>query len=183
MHEYIVKQGVSQELLLTIALKTTYWKRAQLADSNISQILHYLALGERPLNQMAEESKIDKRFFRDWDKYVIEDGVLLRESVQQGQKVSQLVVPEQFQTDMLRAYYDDLGHQAESYEKTIVLARYGRFCEPNDQRIKKMKCHRDDNKPGWDTLQKHIDLASLYCTQSRFHTRLHRLALLTSTRS
>ena len=42
---------------------------------------------------------------------MIEDGVLLRESVQQCQKVSQLVVPEKFQTDMFRAYHDDIGHQ------------------------------------------------------------------------
>ena len=37
--------------------------------------------------------------------------MLLRESVQQGQKVSQLVVPVKFQTDMVRTYHDYLGHQ------------------------------------------------------------------------
>ena len=119
----IVEQDVPQELLETTALKTTDWKRAQLADRNISQILEYLALGHRPLNRMVEESKIDKRFFRDWDKYVIEDGVLLRESVQQGQKVSQLVVPEKFQTDMFRAYHDDLGHQGRARTLSLMKRR------------------------------------------------------------
>ena len=61
----IVEQDVPQELLETTALKMTYWKPPQLAVRNISQILEYLALGHRPLNQMVEESKIDKRFFRD----------------------------------------------------------------------------------------------------------------------
>ena len=60
-------------------------------------------------------SLIDKRFFRDWDKYVIEDGMLLKESAQQGQKVSQLVMPEKFQTVMLRAYHDDLGHRGRAH--------------------------------------------------------------------
>ena len=105
-----VEQDVPQELLETPALKTTYWKWAQLADRNISQILEYLALGNGPLDWMVEKSKIGRRFFRDWDKYVIEDGVLLRDSVQQGQKVSQLVLPEKFQTDMFKAYHDGLGH-------------------------------------------------------------------------
>ena len=41
---------------------------------------------------------------------MIEDGVLLKESVQQGQKVSQLVEPVNFQTDMVRTYHDNLGH-------------------------------------------------------------------------
>ena len=63
----IVEQDVPQELLETTALKTTDWKPPQLADRNISQILEYLALGHRPLNQMVEESKRDKRFFRDLD--------------------------------------------------------------------------------------------------------------------
>ena len=63
----IVEQDVPQELLETTALKTTDWKPLQLADRNISQILEYLALGRRQFNQMVEESKIDKRFFRDLD--------------------------------------------------------------------------------------------------------------------
>ena len=102
----IVEQDVPQELLETTVLKTTDWKRAQLADSNISQILEYLALGHRPINWMVEESKIIKKLFRGWGKYVIEDGVLLRESVQQGQKVSQLVVPEKFPTDIYRILHE-----------------------------------------------------------------------------
>ena len=67
--------------------------------------------------------------------------MLLRESVQQGQKVSQLVVPEKFQTDMLRAYHDDLGHQGRACTLSImttILAWYGCFCRPKDQRIRKM---------------------------------------------
>ena len=84
----IVEQDVPRELLETTALKTT--------DRNISQILEYLALGHRPLHWMVEESKIDKRLFRDWDKFVVEDGVLLRESVQQGLKYHSLLCLKSF---------------------------------------------------------------------------------------
>ena len=38
----IVEQDVPQELLETTALRTTDWKRAQLADRNISQIHEFL---------------------------------------------------------------------------------------------------------------------------------------------
>ena len=41
--------------------------------------------------------------------------MLLRESVQQGQKVSQ-----KFQTDMLRAYNDDLGHQGRARSLSLI---------------------------------------------------------------
>ena len=37
--------------------------------------------------------------------------MLLRESVQQGQRVSQLVLPDLFQADMVRTYHDYLGQQ------------------------------------------------------------------------
>ena len=49
--------------------------------------------------------------------------MLLRESVQQGQKVSQLVVPEKFQTDMFRAYHDDLGHQGRAQSMSLMKRR------------------------------------------------------------
>ena len=87
----IVEQDVPQELLETTALRTTDWKQAQLADRNISQIHEYLALGHRSLNRMVEESKIDKRLFRDWDKYVKENSVLLKEFVQQCLKSFRLI--------------------------------------------------------------------------------------------
>ena len=66
--------------------------------------------------------------------------MLLRESVQQGQKVSQLVVPEKIRTDMFRAYHDDLGHQGRArtlnlMKRRLFLAWYGRFCLPKDQRM------------------------------------------------
>ena len=107
--EDIDEQDVPHELLATLALKPT-WKRAQLAERNISQILDYLALGHCPFTLSAEESKRDKIFFRDWDKYVIEDGVLLRESVQQGQKVLSLLCLS-FRLIWFRTYQDNLGHQ------------------------------------------------------------------------
>ena len=49
--------------------------------------------------------------------------MLLRESVQQGQKVSQLVVPEKFQTNMFRAYHDDLGHKGQACTLSLMTRR------------------------------------------------------------
>ena len=73
MPDSSVEPDVPKELLETTALKATDWKRAQLADMDISQIFEYLASGHRPLNRMVEEYKIDKILFRNWDKYLIED--------------------------------------------------------------------------------------------------------------
>ena len=127
---------VPPELLAATALKSTDWKRAKCDDQTISQILEHIALGQRPTALQVEASKMDKRFLREWGKFSNEDGILLRESVQQGQKVKQPVVPEKLCSDMVKAFHDDLGHQGcdhtEFDEKTLVLASHGQIClQPN----------------------------------------------------
>ena len=106
-----IEQEVPPELLAATALKSTDWKRAQFDDQTISQILEHIALGQRPTALEVEASKMDKRFMREWGKFRIEDGILLREFVQQGQKVKQLVLPEKLRSDMVKPFHGDLGHQ------------------------------------------------------------------------
>ena len=86
---------------------------------------------------MIEVTKID-RFVMDLAKYRIEDGVLLRESVQLGLKISQLVVPEKFHTNMvsflmhfllpkdtrLRTYHDDLRYHGCARTLSLVTHAY-----------------------------------------------------------
>ena len=116
-----VEQEVPPEILASTALQTGDWKKAQLADRNISQILELIALGQRPTAWQVEASNIDKRLFKEWEKYRTEDGLLLRETVIQGQKVKQLVVPEKLHMDMFKAYHDDLGHQGR--DRTLSLMK------------------------------------------------------------
>ncbi|MCG8048342.1 MAG: RNase H-like domain-containing protein, partial [Candidatus Thiodiazotropha endolucinida] len=121
--ELSAEQEISKELLAATSRKTADWKKAQLADRNIAQILELLALGQRPTAWQVEASSIDKRFFKDWEKFRIEDGLLLREATQQGQKVKQLVVPEKLRIDMFKAYHNDLGHQGRDRTLSIMKRR------------------------------------------------------------
>ncbi|MEW8316224.1 MAG: reverse transcriptase domain-containing protein [Candidatus Thiodiazotropha endolucinida] len=116
-----VEQDVPLDFIEATSLKTTDWTKAQRADRSTSQILELLALGQRPTARQVEASNIDKRLFKEWGKLRIEDGLLLRETVQQGQKVKQLVVPERLRIDMFRAYHDDLGHQGR--DRTLSLMK------------------------------------------------------------
>ena len=116
-----IEQEVPPELLAATALKSTDWKRAQFDDLTISQVLEHIALGQRLTALQVEASKMDKRFLREWGKFRIEDGILVRESVQQGQKVKQLVVPEKLRSDMVKAFHDDLGHQG--WDRTLSLMK------------------------------------------------------------
>ena len=116
-----VEQEVPQDFLDATSLKTTDWRKAQRADRNVSEILELLALGQRPTAWQVEASNMDKRLFKEWGKFRIGDGLLLRETIQQGQKVKQLVVPERLRIDMFKAYHDDLGHQGR--DRTLSLMK------------------------------------------------------------
>ena len=102
-------------------MKGTDWKRAQFDDQTISQILEHIALGQRPPALQVEASKLDKRFLRECGQFCIENGILLRESVQQGQKVKQLVVQEKLRSDMVKEFHADLRHKGR--ERTLSLMK------------------------------------------------------------
>ena len=116
-----IEQEVPPELLSTTALKTNDWSKAQRQDRTISHLLEYMSLGYKPTARQIEIAKLDKRYFKEWKKLRIEDGVLLRVSVQQGQTVKQLVVPQSLRVDMFKAYHDDLGHQGR--DRTLSLMK------------------------------------------------------------
>ena len=116
-----IEQEVPPELLAATALKGTDWKRTQFDDQTISKILEHIALGQRPPALQVEASKLDNRFLRECGKFCIENGILLRESVQQGQKVKQLVVQEKLRSDMVKAFHADLGHKGR--ERTLSLMK------------------------------------------------------------
>lgn len=129
-------------MLASTALRTTDWKKAQLDDRSISQILEYIALGPRHTASQLKASRNDRRFFKEWARFRVEEGILLRESAVQGQKVKQLVLPKKLRPDMFKAYHDDLGHQGR--DRTLSLIKRRLFWPGMDANISHMikKCER-----------------------------------------
>ena len=80
--------------------------------------------GHRPKAQLVESEHIDRRYLRDWDKLVIEDGILFRHASVDGQDWKQLVLPKELRDIVFRSYHDDLGHQGRDRTLSVLKRRF-----------------------------------------------------------
>lgn len=98
--------------------------KAQRADTCISKVLALVRAGQRPKAQLVESEHIDRRYLRDWDKLVVEDGILFRHASVDGQDWKQLVLPEELRDIVFRSYHDDLGHQGRDRTLSLLKRRF-----------------------------------------------------------
>ena len=68
-----------------------------------------------------KELKPVRNMLREWQRIKEEDGVLYRVVQINGRGARQLILPCSLRSKVMKAIFDDLGHQA--VEKTIELAR------------------------------------------------------------
>ena len=143
-------EDIPEETLKATALSCEDWMAAQKSDKFISKIVDFIIEGKRPSAQQVEELHIDKRFFRDWDKLFLEDGVLFRRGDVDCQTWNQLVLPRKLYDPVFQSYHDDLGHQGR--DRTISLLKR-RFFWPGmetyvDKKIKECgRCIRRKKSP------------------------------------
>ena len=116
-----VDENIPEEILQSTALSKQDWSKAQRENRNICLILNFIACGQRPDVKQAEALGLDKRYIKEWDRFKVEEGILLRCSTQQGQDTQQLVLPAKFREDMFKAYHEDLGHQVR--DRTLSLMK------------------------------------------------------------
>ena len=116
-----VDENIPEEILQSTALSKQDWSKGQREDRNICLILDFIACGQRPDVKQVEALGLDKWYIKEWDKFKIEEGILLRCSTQQGQDTQQLVLPAKFREDILKAYHEDLGHQGR--DRTLSLMK------------------------------------------------------------
>ena len=115
---------VPEDILQSTALSAHDWKKAQQKDHSLSKIIRWIHDGLRPTAQLVETNNMDKRFLRDWDKLILQDGVLYRQVIIDDQSCDQLVVPRQLYLDIFQSYHDDLGHQGRDRTLSLMKRRF-----------------------------------------------------------
>ena len=81
-------------------------------------------MSRTPAAKEAERHHIDKRYLRDWDKLVIENDILLRHALVEGQDCKQLVLPRTLRELVFQSYHDDLGHQGRKRTLSLLKRRF-----------------------------------------------------------
>ena len=100
----------------------------QKGDEATGRLWYHWQLRHPPtLRQLMKEPKPARRLLREWKRIKEEDGILYRVVQMNGRGARQLILPCSLKSNVLKAIFDDLGHQA--VEKSIELAR-SRFYWP-----------------------------------------------------
>ena len=109
----------------TIGLSQIDWKAEQRSDSTISRVIDLLQVGHKPTKcQMALEEESVYKLLREWDKLILKDDILYRQSQLYGENVTQLVLPVAYHDLALTGYHDDAGHQGRDRTGYLIKSRF-----------------------------------------------------------
>ena len=114
-------ESVPESLLHAHALSSMDWRKAQLQDPTLKVIIHNLEVGSRV---SAQQTKIDRRYLKEWGKYYLSQDVLYRRGKLNGQQFQQLVHPLELRDSMFEALHDDLGHQGRDWTISLLKQRF-----------------------------------------------------------
>ena len=115
---------IPESLIQSTALSSYDWIKAQQNDPAISRIIGCVKEGLKPATKEAEKHNIDKRYLRDWDKFVIEDDILFRHASVEGHDCKQLVLPRTLRELVFQSYHNDLGHQGRNRTLSLLKRRF-----------------------------------------------------------
>ena len=114
---------VPEQLLDDHALTAKDWRKAQRNDPTLKYIIDHKQTGSRvTAPQTQTSSTIDRRYFKNSDKFVMLQDVLYRKVILNGQEFQQLVLPMAFKD--IHALHDDLGHQGRDHTTSLVKQRF-----------------------------------------------------------
>ena len=98
------------------------WRFEHSRDRSIARVVSLLHSGFRPRGRnLGKELPPVQKLLREWKRLSLQDGILYRTTVQNGEAVKQLVLPESFRETALKGIHDNIGHPGK--EKTLWLAR------------------------------------------------------------
>lgn len=98
------------------------WRQEQRNDQVLSRVIELKEQGFYPNRfQMKREVYAVQRFFREWRKLYLRDGILLRKAKIDDREVHQLVIPEVYREVAFQGIHRDTGHPGK--DKTLWLAR------------------------------------------------------------
>ena len=113
------------EEILSHALSSRDWRKAQRNDPNLKHITDQLEAGSRVLAPRTQTNhSVDRRYFKDSDRLFMAHDKLYRKAEVNGQEFQQLVLPMAFREVVFRAFHDDLGHQGRDRTTSRIKQRF-----------------------------------------------------------
>ena len=116
---------IPDERLQASALKATDWIKGQDSDPVLSRLKYLVIGGKKPTKTEASGELPDvRKYLRDWDKLVLKDGVLYRQTHLYDQEFDQILVPTSAKRIVLTVMHDGMGHQGRDRTSYLVKTRF-----------------------------------------------------------
>ena len=120
----LLQPEVSEQQLQAHGLTSKDWRTAQQETPTLKLIMDRIEQGlDAPAKKDIDPS-IDTRYFKDWEKHYLSNGVLHRKTSLNGQEFLQLVLPPGYQDIVFQALHDDLGHQGRDRTTMLIKQRF-----------------------------------------------------------
>ena len=93
-------------------------------DIHISRVLHFVKDGRKPgYAEVKRDSLCVRRMLRKFSQMHLVDGILFRKYLDNGEEVTQLVIPESLKSLVLQQLHDAAGHQGKEHTGALVRSR------------------------------------------------------------
>jgi transposase InsO family protein len=100
------------------------WRRAQLKDPALADILMHMRNGTKPLRPKTSEDKEKALLVKNFGHFILKRGVLYRTSSVDGEKQEQLVLPTAYRRAALRSLHDNVGHPGRDRTVSLLKDRF-----------------------------------------------------------
>ena len=106
-------------------INTVDWAKEQSRDQFIDRVIYFVKSGYCPQKEelKAEHPEVSK-YLRHWKSMSLENGILYRNTVLNGENVKQLVLPYSYREFVLKQLHDNVGHQGQDRTLSLVRSRF-----------------------------------------------------------
>ena len=106
-------------------INTVDWAKEQSRDQFIDRVIYFVKSGYCPQKEelKAEHPEVSK-YLRHWKSMSLENGILYRNTVLNGENVKQLVLPYSYREFVLKQLHDNVGHQGQDRILSLVRSRF-----------------------------------------------------------
>ena len=122
---HVESSDISERDFQSTDLNTVDWAKEQANDLSIGKILPFVKSGYLPQKEELSENLPDVfKYLRHWKNLCLLDGIVYRNTVLNGEKFKQLVLPFRFRDLVFKYLHDDVGHQCQDRTLSLVRSKF-----------------------------------------------------------
>ena len=104
--------------------RTIDWKERQDMDRMLNRWKHYVRIGKKPKVEDMSPEHQPLSFVRNFKYFILENNIMYRKTVIEGEEYKQLVIPRSYINTVLQQLHDKFGHPGRERTSSLVRDRF-----------------------------------------------------------